>query len=160
MIQHDMQHQAHGIFWWNAKVLCGIVLIIHFVVGMLFDYPNALIDFPLLIGQALALAGGLMFIYHFVLLKKHNNNIGKPSILLSNKGLFRWIRHPMYFADFVINAGFMLLHFSAASIIVYAIACYSLCRQAKIEDNYLASLFGEAHGAWRKRSWMLVPFAY
>jgi protein-S-isoprenylcysteine O-methyltransferase Ste14 len=127
---------------------------------MLFDYPKALSDFPLLIGQALALSGGLVFIYHFVLLRKHNNNIGKPSILLSNKGLFRWIRHPMYFADFVIYAGFMLLHFSAASIIVYAIACYSLCRQAKVEDNYLASLFGEAHIEWRKKSCLLVPFIY
>jgi protein-S-isoprenylcysteine O-methyltransferase Ste14 len=160
IIKHDMQHKAHAIYWWNVKVLCGIFLIAHFIVGMQLSVPTLIMDVPVCLGQMMAVVGGGLFVYHFVILKNINNAIGKPHTLLTNKGLFRWIRHPMYFADFIIYAGFMLLHLSLISAFLYIVVCVALAKQAKVEDKYLAKVFGQTHHQWSKKSWLLVPYIY
>jgi len=156
-IRHDMQTKRHATVWWQVKVMCGVLLIANFIVGRLFVPDQTLLALADIFPQTLVIAGGAIFIWHFVLVRKQNPSIDQPSILICRDGLFRFIRHPMYFSDVVIYAGFALLHCNLPALGGFVLAVVALVRQARVEDRYMAGIFPKAHARWQSRSSLLFP---
>ncbi len=157
MINHEMRHAKHPIFWWNIKVVCGFILIAGVCLRYLVNFPEPLMYIPAVFGQALVVTGGIVFVYHYILLRQHNASIFEPTALISNKGLFRFIRHPMYAADVIMYLGFVLMMPHLVTIIIFVVALPALYHQAKVEDRYMASRFEQQHQHWRKTTWLIVP---
>jgi protein-S-isoprenylcysteine O-methyltransferase Ste14 len=71
---------------------------------------------------------------------------------LVTSGIYRYVRHPMALAVFILGCGLMLLRLSPASIIAFTVLviCYKLLIQ-KDEEESLIEQFGEEYQAYRKR---------
>ena len=52
MINHEMRHAKHPIFWWNIKVVCGFILIAGVCLRYLVNFPEPLMYIPAVFGQA------------------------------------------------------------------------------------------------------------
>jgi len=110
----------HALFWWLSKLLCGFALItfvvLRFVAGAEPDWHSEII-----VGQLFVVVFGVINLWHYYLLKCANTDIGKPTVLVSRGGLFRVIRHPMYFADIFIYFGLFLLCMAAKLFVGFII---------------------------------------
>lgn len=145
---------AEGIApWWYGKVLLALALLGFAAWSMTRALPETLI-----FGQALAVAGALSNLYHYLLLKRSVGALGKPARLLAEGGLFRWIRHPMYASDLVLEAGLVLLAPGWGSLGLAAAFAAFTVQTARWEDRLLAQRFGEEFAAWCRRSGLLTPW--
>ncbi len=157
MIIHQLDTTSHPIFWWYIKVICGLVLIAGIFVRYLVDSIPPLFAYPDYIGQGLVIIGGTMVLYHYLLLKKNNPSIFKPNKLITDKGLFKYVRHPMYFANIVMYLGFVLLMPHLITIAIFVVAVAALYKQAKVEDLFMAQLFKSEHQEWTRTTRLIFP---
>lgn len=61
-------------------------------------------------------------------------------------GIYRFVRHPMYFGYMMNHLGFLLAFFSLWNVVIYAIAWYCLWLRAREEEKFL--LRDEAYVAY------------
>lgn len=157
MIKRQSHNTPHPIFWWNMKILCGLLLIASVFARYLVDSINPLFVIPDFMGQALVVIGGAIFLYHYLLLKRHNRYLFKPNTLITGKGLFKYVRHPMYLADMIMYLGFVLIMPHWITIAIFAIGLIALYKQAEVEDRFMAKLFATEHQEWAKTTRLIFP---
>lgn len=160
-----MQNQRHSYFWWAIKVACGFVLIAGLIerfigAGLMQSFGNSLISVvvPIPIAQLLVLLGGGVYIWHYFILKRANQNVEQPEQMVQHKGLYGLVRHPMYFADMICYLGLALFWVSPVSLMVLLVSYVALVKQSQIEDAYIESRFKHQHEAWSSNSKLLIPF--
>ena len=92
-------------------------------------------------------------------------NIGKSfGIMIAyrevkSKGLYRIVRHPMYFTDILIRVGFLINHFNLLVIIVFIISTGLYVYRAILEERHL-SLQPEYQEYMKKVKYRLIPFVF
>jgi protein-S-isoprenylcysteine O-methyltransferase Ste14 len=150
---------CHAIFWWSLKVSCGTILIAALFIGVLYEL-NPWFVASRTLAQALVVIGGASAIFHYLRLKSLNKRFERPDALETEHGLYRRVRHPMYFSDCLTYIGLFLLFPTIATAIVLGLGVVSLVQQSKVEDRYLAERFGQQFSDWRDRSKLIVPFIY
>lgn len=143
--------------YWAMKVTGGLGLALRVALHFLGVWPAGAAPLPLVIGQGLVLVGAGINIQHYRFLKRQNPNIASPGFLEAEKGLYRWIRHPMYFGDLVLMIGLALVTSDLVSALLLAIGTVGVGVQSRIEDALMARMFGESFEAWRKRTRLLIP---
>ena len=131
--------------WWIGKVLCGIFLIANCF--------NLDIRRNLIPGQTVALLGGLIHLYHYLLLKRANKGLDPPQNLVTKGGLFPWLRHPMYLGDLLILSGLLWLHPNNMGVGGLFVAIVMLAGQRKREELLLKDSFPEEFPKYQKTSW-------
>jgi protein-S-isoprenylcysteine O-methyltransferase Ste14 len=144
--------------WWLLKVICGLLLVTNQVFSMkggVLPYSFAL---PLLLSQLLVFIGGGLFLIHFYLLKRVNRRFDRPAQLITEKGLFPWIRHPMYFGEMMLDIGLASFALHPVSVAVLLLALTALYKQALHEDRYLSRHFGDDFLEWEAHTWLVIPF--
>lgn len=149
----------HSLAWWSIKVVCGALLIANAFVVVLYGLETAF-ETPRLSAQLMVIGGGFCSIFHYLKLKAQNSDIQTPQSLETKAGLYRLIRHPMYLGDILIYSGLALLYPTFLSLPVLLIAVIALCKQANVEDQYLALRFSEQYPEWRMHSFRLIPYIY
>lgn len=152
-----MDSDAHSLRWWFTKVAAAVLLIALVIEHFLLGYMPTRAAFPLWIGQTLGVSGGLVTLTHYVYVKCHTWNLSDPDDLITEFGLFRYIRHPMYTGDLIINAGLLFLVPGVLSLLIWCVGAVAIWRQALVEDRYVASRFEERHERWRERTFLLLP---
>ena len=124
-------------------------------------YTGRLIIHPLLLtGQLTVLTGGLIEIAHYLILRRTNDNIAKPTSLETARGLYKFVRHPMYFGDLLILTGFLLMITTPAALALASLGLYGIARQVPIEDAELQDHFGQNAQAWRQSTRAVIPFIW
>ena len=80
---------------------------------------------------------------------------------LITKGLYKHIRHPMYFGALVGSFG-MGLVFRSAIVTILSVICYFLIYRGRMdkEERLLTAQFGEEYIVYMKRTKRLIPFFY
>lgn len=80
---------------------------------------------------------------------------------LITKGLYKHIRHPMYFGALVGSFG-MGLVFRSAIVTILSVICYFLIYRGRMdeEERLLIAQFGEEYIVYMKRTKRLIPFFY
>lgn len=151
-----MKPPGHPITWWNVKVAGGLLLI-GCSVASAFGASAPLLLTPPLLGQGLAVLGGSLFLFHYRLMRREQPRSGERAELLCRHGLYRWVRHPMYLADGILYLGLTLLAGSGLSIALYLLCLYALWRQARVGDQYMATLHPEQHRLWERRTGLMLP---
>ncbi len=149
-------HSRHSMRWWCIKVVCGSLLIGGVLLKFIYSL-QATWEPPILFGQGFTLLGFLMVFYHYLLLKRHNKNIEAPTVLITDQGLYRFIRHPMYLADLIWMLGLFLVFANPFSLLLFIFGAFALLKQAKEEDLFLQARFAQVYEQWRARTKLLVP---
>ena len=150
---------THRMFWWTIKVVSGTILIAALFLMVIYDIP-VLFSIPRGIGQVLVISGATVSIWHYVLLKRQGSNMCNPQTLMTHRGLFRWIRHPMYLADMVSYTGLFLLMPNPVTAVILPLSLIALVRQSQEEDRFLRQRFAGEFKAWRSKTSLLVPAIY
>lgn len=149
--------EARSLLWWNIKVLCGLLLIIGLFAQYMTDWLHASLRVPRILPTALVLLGGIIFLYHYYLIKKQNRTLDEAQVLVTTGGLFALIRHPMYLGDILMFTGFALLAPTVPMLCVLAVSIFALAKQAIAEDRYLSALHSTEHERWARSTRILIP---
>ena len=141
--------------WWRVKVAAGALLIALLVVHFVFGGQLSALSLPRWLGQSLVLLGASITLFHYRLLQ-HGTG-GPVPRLVSQGGLFRWVRHPMYLGDALLYLGLALLIPGFASTIVLLTGWYALYRQADSEDQAMAEYFANDFEQWKSGTGLMLP---
>jgi protein-S-isoprenylcysteine O-methyltransferase Ste14 len=106
------------------------------------------------INAVLILAGLLNLVSLFAL--RRSFAIMAEARVLVRRGPYRWVRHPMYLAHFVIFLCVMLLRFAPATLALYVVFIAGQIVRARIEERKLAETFPE-YGEYRRTTGMFFP---
>ncbi len=150
--------ESHTLVWWAVKNGCGMALIACMLLAAAAA-ANAqpFINLPLWLAQLSIFAGAGISLYHYLLLKRKQANIQDPQILVQDRGLFAYTRHPMYFGDCFLFTGFWLMANSLWSLSVLLLGFIAIVKQAQIEDRYIARRFPSAYLDWSSKTGLLLP---
>lgn len=78
---------------------------------------------------------------------------------LVTSGPYRWIRHPLYLAGFVIGLGLLLVGASTASLGLFLAFVASQALRIQYEEQVLIDALPE-YREYRHRTWALLPHIY
>lgn len=154
------EFEPHSIFWWNIKILCSLILILGVFLNYLTDWYPTIFSVNNSAPSILVLLGGAVFFYHYYLIKRQNKKIDKPVNLITSGGLFKYIRHPMYFSDVIMFLGFTLMACNILSLAVFIVSIIALVKQSKVEDKYLSDKYPSEHEIWVRSTRLLLPGVY
>jgi protein-S-isoprenylcysteine O-methyltransferase Ste14 len=96
----------------------------------------------------------------FVTLKK----LGKPdrnfenTSILVKKGLYKYIRHPLYFSLFLLGTGVMLKNTGSVQLIAGIVNLIAVYVTARIEEGEMISRFGNDYREYMKETKMFIPY--
>lgn len=76
---------------------------------------------------------------------------------LIRKGLYRWIRHPIYTGILVAVVGTALVHGTISGWIGFAILCVSFYYKARREERFLSQEFGPRFEEHARHTGMFLP---
>ena len=139
--ERPMSRPAGAPAWWSLKVAAGLVLIGQVVVVLGVGVPVSRLDVPLALGQSIAIAGGAIALVHYAMLRSSSRDISRPAALVTSRGLYRVVRHPMYLGDLVLMVGFALTCATALAVACVLVGAFALVRLARAEDATLLARF-------------------
>jgi len=95
----------------------------------------------------------------FITLGKHGKSEGdfENTTVLVKKGIYRFIRHPLYCSLFLLGTGIMLKDPQPIQIILGIINLISVWFTAKIEEKEMLSRFGEEYSEYMRETKMFIP---
>jgi protein-S-isoprenylcysteine O-methyltransferase Ste14 len=153
-IKHKRYHGFARFFSFES-----ILILILMNKGVWFSHPFAIhqvLSWIFLIGSLYPAIAG------FLTLKK----IGKPganfeaTTVLVKKGLYKYIRHPLYLSLFLFGTGVVLKdpgHWQVILGIINALAVYLTSR---IEEKEMLARFGEDYKEYMKETKMFIPLVF
>ena len=109
------------------------------------------------IGQSLVIAGAAFDLAHYRILKKRLANLETPNELVTDAGAFRYIRHPMYLGESVVNLGFLVLAPNCFSAVTWTLFLLVIIRLSKFEDRRMSDFFGDHFSEWARQTQLLLP---
>lgn len=112
----------------------------------------------------LALAGGVLLsignaldVWGYSVLWRSFSIVPEPRELKTN-GPYRFVRHPVYFGQFLAQAAVILIYFQThlVWISVYALFVAMQLYRSKLEDRVLEKAFGEPYREWKEKTFWFV----
>ena len=79
----------------------------------------------------------------------------KPEVI--SKGVFRFVRHPMYLSAILLYLSFLIFKLSLASLLVWIVTFLFYHFIAKYEEKLLLEQFGEEYEKYRRSVPMWIP---
>lgn len=157
-ILFSRMNMTQGItFWWPWKVGLSAAMLLY-AVWCWINGPVAPVFFRVpFADQVLLAAGAVIHLWHFLILKHSSPRVGEPTRLVTDRGLFRLMRHPMYFGDLVMVLGASLAAGDAlalAGLIGFTGIAWRLSRD---EDVLMARRFGEEFTQWKQKTRLFIP---
>ncbi len=147
--------------YWNLKGCTELILMSYALLAAWQDpFFSKYWVVSLSIAQGFILAGAIIDVIHYRLLRKGSGCIGFPEKLVSEGGLFSYIRHPMYLGELLMMLGFTLWIGDLLSGLLFFIVAYSLFCQALHEEKILENQFPEDFLTWKKRTKRFFPFLF
>jgi protein-S-isoprenylcysteine O-methyltransferase Ste14 len=151
-IKHKRYHGIPRFFAFES-----IYLLVLLNIKIWFHDPfslNQIISWILLILSAyFGLAG-------FFLLKrkgKSSQSFENTTILVKS-GVYRLIRHPLYFSLFLLGTGVLMKNPSLPALILGGINLAAVWLTSRIEEKEMISRFGEPYKEYMKETKMFIPF--
>jgi protein-S-isoprenylcysteine O-methyltransferase Ste14 len=82
----------------------------------------------------------------------------KPELVLS--GMYRYVRHPLYFATVILILGLFLLVPTQKMLLVLLISYSYILIGYRLEERKLVAVFGEEYREYQKKVKALIPYLY
>lgn len=96
----------------------------------------------------------------YLLLKNQGNpnkNFENTSRLVKT-GIYKYIRHPLYFSLFLVGTGVMLKKPDTTQVILGIFNAVALWLTAKVEEKEMIRKFGSEYEDYMKETMMFIPF--
>lgn len=145
--------------WWLAKVLFSLALILYGAASAILR-PGAVAFSGIIAAALLMILGALIHLWHYGLLKRTAGELGRPARLVTTRGFFPYIRHPMYLGDAIMSAGAWLLSADAPATIILILFLLTLPPLVHDEDRMMARAFPDEYPDWAARTRRLLPRIY
>jgi protein-S-isoprenylcysteine O-methyltransferase Ste14 len=109
-------------------------------------------------GWVIAAAGGAVLAVAFAQLGRALTPLPEPRVdgELTTKGLYRWVRHPIYSGVLAMAWGWTCAHLSWSTLALAAVLTALLNAKARYEERLLADRYPEYAG-YRSRTPRFVP---
>ena len=147
--------QPHGFFRFFAFELILVLILLN--ADYWFHKPFSALQ---IISWLLLLSSLFMAVPGFYLL----HEIGKPkhgiedTTILVSRGIYKYIRHPLYSSLLLLIGGIFLKNPSIVSSLLAIVACVFLGMMAKVEEKENLQKFGEDYLDYMKTTKMFIPF--
>jgi len=79
---------------------------------------------------------------------------------LVTKGIYNYIRHPLYSSLLLLAWGAYLKHITTAGALAAIVATAALIITAKMDERECLDIFGSAYAAYMKQSKMFIPYLF
>ncbi|MCX6072296.1 MAG: isoprenylcysteine carboxylmethyltransferase family protein [Chloroflexi bacterium] len=79
---------------------------------------------------------------------------------LVERGVYRWIRHPLYFSLFLLGAGAWLKHADGWGALILLALAGLVAATGRIEEAENLRRFGEAYRTYMSRTCRFIPWIY
>lgn len=138
--------------------LAGIIIISSYIEGRNVDYG---IPYMHWIGVVLLVTGGILILFAVFNFGQMitPNPIPLDKNMLRTGGLYKYVRHPMYFSVLILLIG-VVFYFSAVFSLVWIFAAFLfLSHKADFEERFLIRKFPE-YNSYRNLTKKLIPFIY
>lgn len=114
------------------------------------------------LGVALFTIGGLVRLWPvFVLGRRFSGLVAiQPGHRLVTGGVYGVIRHPSYLGLMLGALGWALAFRSVPGVVLALLNLVPLIARIRAEERLLADQFGAEYGAYRRRTWRLLPGLY
>ena len=76
------------------------------------------------------------------------------------KGIFGFVRHPIYLSEIILYEGLLVLHISLAAAFIWVIAIFFLYYISRYEEKLLLKKFGKEYEQYMKEVPMWFPRLY
>ena len=108
----------------------------------------------------LPVAGVLVVIGLYLGMTSHQivfGEVREPPVVIT-KGVYRWLRHPMYGAELLFYSALSFSTFSIASFVVFCAVCIFLTIVTGHEEDLLIRRFGDEYRSYMKKvkRWFIV----
>lgn len=124
---------------------------------MVFKYSNFLnecirLEIRLPIGILLLIVSGYMAVtgLWIVFGKKAQQGIIR-------KGVFRFVRHPIYLSEIILYLGLLMIHISLAAVCILIITMFFMHYISRYEEKLLLARFGKEYEEYMKEVPMWFP---
>ncbi len=147
--------RSHGFFRFFAfECALGLFLL---NVGYWFHEPFSVIH---IISWLLLLSSLVMVVNGFYLLRIEGRPKGgiENTTMLVRRGIYKYIRHPLYSSLLLFGWGVFLKDPSLVSSCLAVLASLFLVATAKVEEKENVLKFGDQYVAYMKKTKMFVPF--
>lgn len=149
----------------------GFPLTIYILTSMLGNRYPVIDPFTHINGHLwVALAGGSNYVWMMVMLISNAAMFGGLVIMgkawkqihkangeLVTTGLYGWVRHPQYFALFLITIGMLIQWPTIVTAAMWPILMYMYYRLALREEREMGAIFGERYEEYKRDVPMLLP---
>lgn len=153
--------KASGItFWWPWKVVLSLAMLVYALWCWIAGPASPALVPAILWDVVIIVLGGVIHLWHYAILKRNSPRVGEPGRLVSDQGLFRYIRHPMYLGDTVMVAGAFLAARDVIGLCGLVLFVFVVIRLCLDEDRLMAKSFGEEFREWRRRSRLVIPLVF
>jgi protein-S-isoprenylcysteine O-methyltransferase Ste14 len=145
----------HGIARFFAFESVFILVLLNYRVWFL--NPFSLLQ---IISWILLTLSAYVVITGYLLLKrkgKPDSNFENTSVLVKS-GIYRFIRHPLYFSVFLLGTGVMLKDPEPVQIVLGVINLIAIYFTARIEEKEMIVKFGDEYRVYMKETKMFIPF--
>lgn len=105
--------------------------------------------------MALIVIGGTINLIGLLTLRRAFTIMSEARELIV-RGIFRWIRHPLYTGHFIMFFGSLLLRLHPVSVLLYLLFCVGQVVRAGIEERKLMQVFPE-YAQYKQRTGMFIP---
>ena len=123
-------------------------------------HGNELTGLPPEIGQAVLVLGVIIIVIHLGIHIQKTGTIRHTEVLVTEPGLFRYVRYPVHFGELVMGLGMVLLCTDAASPVPWLIMIYALVQQCDDEDEEMLDKYGDVSVAWLTQTKRLFPLIW
>jgi len=115
-----------------------------------------------ILGLALLLVGlTIALVAHFTLKRSYSSGLViREDHQLVTHGIYRYVRHPIYFGSLVAIMGAPTYASSGYGALVLSALVPLVLLRVRIEEGLLIEQFGDEYRAYRARTKKLIPFLY
>jgi len=149
--------RTHGFYMFFAFEALLVLLFfnIDFLFEGAFSWYGMLSWVFLVVSALLALSG-------FYGLKKYGEPVEgwEETTQLIDKGVFRYIRHPLYTSLSLLAIGIFLKHVTLPSFIMFFVATSFLVTASLVEEKENVAKFGGTYRAYTQTSKRYIPFVF
>lgn len=148
------------MLYFKSKRSAALIIIQFISIGLVFAVGNSIPSNPLLIVLFfIASLPGLIGILQM----KWNVNIPpdvRNNSVLIQTGIYKFIRHPMYFSVIFVCLISVLNDISTLRIIFFIVLLLTILLKHTYEEHLLTEAFGEKYIAYQKTTKRFIPFIF
>lgn len=141
-----------------GQIICLISFIVIWILDS-FVFRFSIIPLKLPIYIKLIIAIPLIILSCYLGITSHKivfHEIREPPSVIT-KGVFNWIRHPLYLSELLIYLGLCIITFSIISLIIWIIIFIFFNYVATYEEKKLEGKFGEEYRRYKKKVSKWIP---